>query len=109
MLIECPKRFAVQVRSFKTLHKYDIGFCIFDMPSLSCPLVATTDFAHIRFHGSSSLYWSCYSDEELSDWAKKLANLAGNVKTVYIYFNNDAEAFAVRSAMILRDYLKTQV
>ena len=40
------------------------------------------------------------------DWAKKLANLAVNLETVYIYFNNDAEAFAVRNAVTLRDFLE---
>ena len=90
---------------FETLHKYNVGFCVFDMPSVGCPLVATADFAYIRFHGSTGLYWSCYSDEELASWAKRLANLASNLKTVYIYFNNDAEAFAVRNATALRTYL----
>jgi uncharacterized protein YecE (DUF72 family) len=92
---------------FKILHKYNIGLCVFDMPSLSCPLEATADFAYIRFHGSTGLYWSCYSDEELADWAKRLADLVMNLKAVYIYFNNDAEAFAVRNAMTLRGYLQT--
>jgi len=90
---------------FQILHKYNVGFCIFDMPSVSCPLVATADFAYIRFHGSTGLYWSCYSDEELASWSKKLANLAENLEAIYIYFNNDAEAFAVRNAMTLRTYL----
>jgi len=76
------------------------------MPSISCPLVATADFAYIRFHGSTGLYFSCYSDEELADWANRLANLARNLKTIYIYFNNDAEAFAVRNAITLRRYLE---
>jgi len=90
------------------LHKYNVGFCVFDMPDVSCPLVATADFAYIRFHGSTGLYWSCYSDEELVSWAKKLADLAANLKTIYIYFNNDAEAFAVRNAITLRGYLQAQ-
>ena len=90
---------------FQILHKYNVGFCIFDMPSVSCPLVATADFAYIRFHGSTGLYWSCYSDEDLASWSKKLANLAENLEAIYIYFNNDAEAFAVRNAMTLRTYL----
>ncbi|MBA7693985.1 hypothetical protein ES703_102585 [subsurface metagenome] len=47
------------------------------------------------------------NDEELADWAKRLANLAVNLKAVYIYFNNDAEAFAVKNAMTLRGYLQT--
>ena len=92
---------------FRILHKYNIGLCVFDMPSLSCPLVATANFAYVRFHGSTGLYWSCYSDEELADWAKRLADLAVNLKALYIYFNNDAEAFAVRNAMTLRGYLQT--
>ena len=91
---------------FEILHKHNIGFCVFDMPSVSCPLVATADFAYIRFHGSTGLYFSCYSDEELTDWAKRLANLARNLEAIYIYFNNDAEAFAVRNAITLRRYLE---
>lgn len=93
---------------FEILHKYNVGLCAFDMPSLSCPLVATADFAYIRFHGSTGLYSSCYSNEELADWAQKLTNLAANLNEVYIYFNNDAEAFAVKNAMTFRDYLATR-
>jgi uncharacterized protein YecE (DUF72 family) len=93
---------------FEVLHKYNIGFCVFDMPSVSCPLVATADFAYLRFHGSTGLYSSCYSDEELAHWARKLADLTADPKATYIYFNNDAEAFAVKNAITLRGYLQTQ-
>jgi uncharacterized protein YecE (DUF72 family) len=93
---------------FQILHKYNTGFCVFDMPSISCPLVATADFVYIRFHGSTGLYSSCYSDEELASWAKRLANLAKNLKEIYIYFNNDAEGFAVENAITLGTYLETQ-
>jgi len=96
----------LEEKVFEILHKYNIGFCVFDMPSVSCPLAVTADFAYIRFHGSSGLYFSCYSDEELASWAEKLADLAARLKTVYIYFNNDAEAFAVRNAITLRSYLE---
>ena len=92
---------------FDLLRQYHVGLCVFDMPSFTCPVVATADFAYIRFHGSRRLYSSCYSDEELADWAKKIASLATNLKAVYIYFNNDAEAFAVRNARTLRSYLGT--
>jgi len=91
---------------FQILRKYNAGFCIFDMPSVSCPVVATADFAYVRFHGSTGLYFSCYSDEELADWTRKLTSLASNLETIYIYFNNDAEVFAVRNAMTLRGYLQ---
>lgn len=91
---------------FEILREHNAGLCVFDMPSFSCPPIATADFAYIRFHGSSDLYASCYSDEELSDWAKKIAGLATNLKAVYIYFNNDAEAFAIRNAKTLHGYLQ---
>lgn len=90
---------------FEILRKHNVGLCVFDMPSLTCPLVATADFAYIRFHGSTGLYFSCYSDEELAGWAERLAGLTAKLKEVYIYFNNDAETFAVRNAMTLREYL----
>ena len=91
---------------FEILHQYNAGLCVSDMPSLSCPLLAPADFAYIRFHGSTGLYFSCYSDEELANWARKLADLAANLKGIYVYFNNDAEAFAIRNATTLRHYLQ---
>jgi len=54
----------LEEKVFDILHKYNMGLCVFDMPSISCPLVATADFAYVRFHGSTGLYFSCYSDEE---------------------------------------------
>ena len=96
----------LEEKVFDILRKYNMGLCVFDMPSISCPLVATADFAYVRFHGSTGLYFSCYSDEELADWAKRLADLASNLKALYIYFNNDAEAFAVRNALTLGNYLQ---
>ena len=86
---------------FDLLRRYNSGFCIFDMPGLTTPLVATTDFAYIRFHGSSDLYSSCYSDEEMRQWAEMISEIGRDLKAVYIYFNNDAEAFAVRNAKTL--------
>ena len=92
---------------FEILRKYNVGLCIFDMPSVTCPVVATADFAYARFHGGAELYSSCYSDEELADWAKKLAGLTADLKAIYIYFNNDVEAFAVKNALTLRSYLQS--
>jgi uncharacterized protein YecE (DUF72 family) len=91
---------------FKILRQHHAGFCVFDMPELTCPLVATADFAYIRFHGHEGLYSSSYPDEELAGWARGIAELAGNLDAVYIYFNNDVEGFAVRNAVTIRDFLE---
>ncbi len=91
---------------FDILRRHNTGLCVFDMPSLRCPLVATADFTYIRFHGRGELYASAYSDEELADWAKKLADFVISLREVYIYFNNDAEVFALSNAVTLRGYLQ---
>ena len=91
---------------FALLRRYHVGFCVFDMPRLACPLLATADFAYVRFHGRDGLYSSCYSDEELADWAGKIRDLGTNLDSVYIYFNNDIEGFALKNAVTIRDYLE---
>jgi uncharacterized protein YecE (DUF72 family) len=90
---------------FDILRKYHVGFCIFDMPKLTSPIIATEDFAYIRFHGSGSLYSSRYSDKEMADWAKKISRLAKKLKEVYIYFNNDVAGYALENAATIRDYV----
>ena len=91
---------------FDILRGHNIGLCVFDMPGFGCPLVATSDFVYVRFHGSEGLYSSFYSEEELSQWAKRIARLTKDVKVSYIYFNNDTQAFAVKNAITLENYLK---
>jgi uncharacterized protein YecE (DUF72 family) len=93
---------------FDILRSYNTGLCVFDMPSLSCPLLATTDFAYIRFHGRDNLYSSCYTDEELSVWANNISELAAKLETVYIYFNNDVAGYALKNAVTLRDHLERE-
>lgn len=87
------------------LKRYNAGLCILDMPDFTCPVLATADFAYVRFHGRTGLYWSHYSDEELSSWARRIAYLGRNLKAVYIYFNNDARAYAIRNARTLATFL----
>lgn len=86
---------------FEILRRYNTGFCILDMPDLPCPLLATSDFAYFRFHGSSMLYLSSYSDDELDKCAKRIVSLAEHLNATYVYFNNDAGGFAVRNAQTL--------
>lgn len=86
---------------FDFMRRYNAGLCIFDMPDFEVPLEVTADFAYVRFHGSSAMYGSCYSDDELDQWAKRIAGLSRDLKAAYIYFNNDAEAFAVKNALAL--------
>lgn len=95
------------VAIFDLLRRYNIGLCIYDMPDFSTPLLATSDFAYLRFHGNRRLYGSSYSDEELRILAGKIWGLKTDV--VYAYFNNDAEAFAVGNALALKNLLEVRL
>lgn len=90
---------------FALLIEHGAGFCTYDMPGLTAPLVATADFAYLRFHGSTGLYGSGYTNAELAEWARRIGELGQSLKAVYIYFNNDAEGFAIRNARAMRDML----
>ena len=92
---------------FNILKKHNAGFCIFDMPDLASPVVATADFAYVRFHGSSGLYSSNYGDKELRKWAKRIADLGKTLRAVYIYFNNDVAGYAINNARTLARLLRT--
>jgi uncharacterized protein YecE (DUF72 family) len=83
---------------FTLLMKYNIGFCVFDMPDFACPVVATGDTGYIRFHGCQGLYSSFYNDNDLDIWVKRIREMRRDLSEVYIYFNNDAEAYATLNA-----------
>ena len=63
----------------------------------------TADFVYVRLHGSTALYASDYTDEELGQWATKLQRWMREGRDVYVYFDNDAKAHAPYNAMQLAD------
>jgi uncharacterized protein YecE (DUF72 family) len=67
--------------------------------------VLTTDFTIVRFHYGARGRNGNYSETELSEWAKRLTDLAGDAR-IYAYFNNDWEGFAPRNALRLREFLQ---
>lgn len=90
---------------FRLLRRHNVGFCAFDMPDMECPLLATASFAYVRFHGSEAIYASNYTPEMLDGWAERLRRLAEGLSDVYVYFNNDAFAYAVYNATTLAELL----
>jgi uncharacterized protein YecE (DUF72 family) len=67
----------------------------------------TADFVYVRLHGSSALYASDYTDEELGAWAAKVREWTrrANGRDAYVYFDNDAKVHAPYNAMQLADLL----
>jgi uncharacterized protein YecE (DUF72 family) len=63
------------------------------------------DFGYIRLHGSSELYTSGYTPEELDRWAGQVRAWSDAGRDVYVYFDNDAKVHAPRDARSLMDRL----
>jgi len=75
--------------------------CLADAPKFKREIPALGSFCYIRRHGATARYASCYSDEQLSANAKFIASMVKKQKDVYVYFNNDAEAYAPKNALTL--------
>jgi uncharacterized protein YecE (DUF72 family) len=89
-------------RVFALLEQAGVGFCAHDMPGLQSPRLALGPVAYVRFHGGEGKYWGRYPDERLLDWADWMVGEAKTGRTVWAYFNNDAEAHAVHDARTLQ-------
>ena len=75
--------------------------CLADAPEFQREIPLLGPFCYIRRHGATARYASCYSAAQLSDDAKFITAIAGKGKDVYIYFNNDAEGYAIKNALTL--------
>jgi uncharacterized protein YecE (DUF72 family) len=91
---------------YDILHARDCAFVIADTAGkFSYAEAVTAGFVYVRLHGSSALYASDYTDEELERWATKVRGwMQGeNGRDVYVYFDNDAKVHAPHNAMQLAD------
>jgi uncharacterized protein YecE (DUF72 family) len=103
-----PLRHAVEVRhpSFEStafldvLRAHNVAVVLADSPG-KWPVIreATADFRYVRLHGADELYASGYDDAALDGWAASIKGWAP--ADVYVYFDNDAKAYAPRDAMAL--------
>jgi uncharacterized protein YecE (DUF72 family) len=109
-----PYRHAFEVRHpsyfcdefYDILRANDCGFVIADTAGkFAYAEEVTASFVYVRLHGSSALYASDYTDEELESWAAKIRRWTSGRggRDVYVYFDNDAKVHAPHNAMQLAD------
>ena len=84
-----------------------VAYCVMSGANLPCILQVTTDFAYVRMHGPDHhhLYAGSYSDTDLTWWADRIQEWNAAGKDVFVYFNNDGNANAVRNARTLNTLL----
>lgn len=88
---------------YRLLKKHKAVFCAVSAPGFPEDLEVTANAAYIRFHGKGSWYSYDYSGKELKEWVNKIKS--SNAKGVYAYFNNDANAYAVKNCLSLKRML----
>jgi uncharacterized protein YecE (DUF72 family) len=87
---------------YRILSAYNAAFCIFHLAGFQTPLEITADFTYVRLHGPGGKYQGSYSEEALHKWADQIRRWRRRLKQIYVYFDNDQEAFAVRNALELK-------
>ena len=81
---------------YKAFRESGTIFCSCSGPRLPDELIKTAGDVYIRFHGVKQWYRHDYSDEELAVWAKRIEE--SRAKTVWVYFNNDRNGYALKNA-----------
>jgi uncharacterized protein YecE (DUF72 family) len=85
------------------LREHSVALVIGDHPERPFQLhELTTDWTYIRLHHGRRGRRGNYSDAELDAWRRKIAAWRSEAE-VFVYCNNDWEAFAVKNAAWLRD------
>jgi uncharacterized protein YecE (DUF72 family) len=96
-----PSWFAPDVMAM--LREHDVALVIGDHPERPFQLhELTTDWAYVRLHHGKRGRRGNYSALELETWRRRIAAWRAEAE-VFVYANNDWEAFAVRNATWLRD------
>jgi uncharacterized protein YecE (DUF72 family) len=94
--------FAAPVQAL--LREHDAALVIAHSSRYPVPEPASTgSFVYFRFHGPKELFASCYSDQELKQWAARIKHFLRIGLDAYAYFNNDARGDAVPNARTLRE------
>ena len=87
------------------LRERNMALCLADNPDLVPPDIATADFVYFRMHGHSQWVNYCYSEDELRLLAARVIRHLDSNREVFVYFNNDANVYAVANARRLQELL----
>lgn len=106
-------RVAVEFRhtSWECAEVYDAlaalgaAHCTISYPRYPVDWTTTAPFAYVRLHGVTRAYDYCYSSDELQALAENIHTLLDSVQQVFVYFNNDFNAYAPDNARQLQAFL----
>jgi uncharacterized protein YecE (DUF72 family) len=93
----------MQQQAIDLLKHYKIGFVIADSgskwPSAG---IITDEHIYLRFHGPDGSYGTRYTDDCLAALSSKIQAWEKKSHTVWAFFNNDGQGYAVENACFLQ-------
>jgi uncharacterized protein YecE (DUF72 family) len=87
---------------FRRLQTAGVALCFADWHEVPVSGPITADFVYVRRHGSGRRYGGSYPSARLAEDARAVRGWLRDGRDVYVYFNNDHNAHAVRNALRLR-------
>jgi len=82
------------------LERHNAALCWADRRGAITPVWRTADWGYLRFHEGRADPWPFYTDDELAEWARTVADTFPNDdEDVFVYFNNDPGCAAVDNAI----------
>jgi uncharacterized protein YecE (DUF72 family) len=82
------------------LERHGAALCLADRKGVASPLWRTAEWTYLRMHEGRARPHPCYGREARERWAERLAEGWGPAADVYVYFNNDGCACALRDARL---------
>ena len=82
----------------EVLTRFGAALCLSDSRGRRGSLQRTAEWGYLRFHQGRATPSPCYGRTALESWARRLADLWDDEADVFVYFNNDHGACAVRDA-----------
>ena len=76
------------------------ALCLADRFGPVSPIWRTTDWTYLRFHAGRAFPLPCYGRQALASWVSRLREQWTADEDVYVYFNNDPRACALRDARV---------
>ncbi len=90
---------------YDILQRHGVSCCSVSCPKFVTQLISTGKVGYLRMHGEAGWYSSEYTDTQLRSWAERILRDFAGCSEAYVYFNNDANAYAVANARQLRALL----
>lgn len=91
---------------FDRLARANVALCLHDWKEQPVTGPVTADFVYVRRHGTERRYGGAYTERMLRDDAARIRRWRAEGRDVFVYFNNDRHAAAVRNARRLAELLE---